>query len=106
MLGLAICLFRNSFLGTVIVNLPVHIASSIPPRLLGQHDVTLPARLPLDLAGRLGAAAADVAADKEHHEQVGQRREVEHVQPDGESLAAGGDAWLGDENGLGLLLGR
>lgn len=76
-----------------IVDLPLHAPGGIPASLFRQRDVVL-------AAGGL-VRALDVAGNEEADKEVGQGREVQHVEPDGEGLARVDDAGLGDVHGLG-----
>lgn len=75
------------------VDLLLKTLRSVPTRLLGNCDVAL-VRV-LTPARRLGAGPSKVARNEELDEQVGQRREVKDIEPDGKSLAGGVDT--GDE---------
>lgn len=78
-----------------VVNLLLEALGGVPPGLLRNRHVALAALLAVvGLAG--GRGALHVAGDEEAHEEVGQGREVEDVEPDGKRLARGGDAGLGD----------
>lgn len=86
----------NSLFAASTVDLALHTLGSIPAGLLGGLSDSLSGstKTAVLLATRLllGVAALDVASDKEAHEEVGERSEVEDIEPGGKVLAAGGDA--------------
>jgi hypothetical protein len=102
---LVVLLDDGALAAALAVDLALDALGGVPAGLLGgEHGVAdaavgEAALLVGAAALRLGAAALEVAGDEEGDEEVGQGRQVQHVEPDGESLANGGDA------GGGLVLG-
>lgn len=70
------------------IDLTLHLLGSLPAGLLSHGDV-----VGLSVLGLLSSvAAAGVALDEERDEEVGERGEVENVEPDGEGGVVVGDA--------------
>lgn len=72
------------------INLGLEVPGSIPASLLRNSNLALTTIFAL--TRRLGSGTAKVAGDKELDEEVGERSEVEDVQPDGKGLALGVNA--------------
>lgn len=74
---------------SLAIDLTLHLLGSLPARLLSHGDIVDG----LSVLGLLGSvAAARVALDEERDEEIGERSEVEHVEPDGEGGVVAGNA--------------
>lgn len=82
------------------VNFPLDATGSIPAGLLGQGHV---AEAAVGLARNfvVCSAALDVASNEEAHKEVGQRGEVQNIQPDGKGLVGGRNTGLRHIRSLG-----
>lgn len=81
---------EDGLLVALTIDLALDVLSGLPASLLGHLNIAHAAGG--GLLGLARVAAADVALDEERDEEVGERGEVDNVEPNGESLAGGSDA--------------